>query len=175
MGLKKCQVPQHLTPVNVPHRTGSSARSLGHEPIKPNPTGLLQEAVRIARPESAASCAFSADDSRNLAAIENPGSFPLVTLSGLQIANGFTRVVFGGRGAYVEFTSDQLVQNAVHLPSDQLWRRSRNWRSKVFYEEYRSHCPTNAKLYFQRKTVTYADYQVGFFYVAPTDLDVGKG
>ena len=47
---------------------------------------------------------------------------PFNTYSGLRIANGFERVVIGDRGAYIEFTDEQIVQDNIFIPDDQQWR-----------------------------------------------------
>ena len=47
------------------------------------------------------------------------------------------------------------------------------WRldnEKVYYWEFRSMDVSNVMIYFQMKTVNYADYKIGFFYVDPEDV-----
>jgi hypothetical protein len=83
------------------------------------------------------------------------------TLSGVVVAHSFTRIVHGGRGAYVEFNSI----NVLHIPDDQRWRV---YSKKSFYIEYRT--LDNIKVYHQLKEVDYADYKVGMFYISPVFL-----
>jgi hypothetical protein len=55
----------------------------------------------------------------------------------------------------------------LHIPPDQEWRIH---SEKAFYIEHRSRDAANVKVYEQRRTVDYADYRVGMFYIAPEDL-----
>ena len=93
------------------------------------------------------------------------------TASGEQIATGFTRLVVGGRGAYLEFTKEQLVAANLHMPENQEWRISSCKQGRAYYLEYRSNTD-NVKIYYQRKTVNYADYRIGLFYIDPNELNV---
>ena len=88
------------------------------------------------------------------------GQLPVKTLSGLAIASDFTRIVYGERGAYVEFASKQMVKKALRISTTPHW----------YYKEFRTVDSTNAKVYFQRYVVSYADYKVGMYYVSPSLL-----
>jgi hypothetical protein len=44
----------------------------------------------------------------------------------------------------------------------------------VYYAEYRSHDKSDVKVYWQKKTVDYADYRVGRYYISPFDLVDGE-
>lgn len=85
------------------------------------------------------------------------------TQSGLILANDYTRLVKGGRGDYIEFDDDQIVLENIHIPGDQKWRLTDKYKNTVFYDEWRSKCPSNVKLYFQRNFVGYADYNPGMW------------
>jgi len=89
------------------------------------------------------------------------------TKAGIAIAYRFIRIVHGGRGAYVEIPNDKIILQNLYLPEGQEWRIG---NIDVYYVEMRSMCETNAKLYFQQKTVEYADYKIGCWYVSPRDL-----
>jgi hypothetical protein len=83
------------------------------------------------------------------------------------VAIGYTRIVIGKRGPYVEFTRDQIQWHAFKVPHDQIFR----WTDeRAYYVEYRSFDESRTMLYFQKRTVGYADYKVGMCYIAPTDL-----
>ena len=87
------------------------------------------------------------------------------TLSNLLIANGYTRVVIGGRGPYIEFDKKQIIIDNfyyVHYPKH------------VYYQEFRSKCLSNTKLYYQEKLVNYADYKIGKLYISPFELTSDK-
>lgn len=89
----------------------------------------------------------------------------VVTRAGIEIARRMTRVVHGGRGDYIEFANVDAVMQNLCIPEKE---RCRITDDKYYYVEYRS-IPDNVKVYFQKKTVDYADYKVGFFYVSPRD------
>lgn len=91
------------------------------------------------------------------------------TRSGLWVAHGYTRMVWGGRGPYVEFDTGSFIPGALAVPDDQRWRLgSRNPR--IYYEEWRTTDSCNVMVYRQLREVSYADYRVGMWYISPVDL-----
>lgn len=98
---------------------------------------------------------------------ENGSTIDLYTKSMTLISNGYERVVIGGRGPYVEFTDKQIELNAFIIPKNQLYRLT---DLRIYYVEFRSNDVSNVKLYYQLKTVAYADYKIGYFYIDPNDL-----
>lgn len=85
----------------------------------------------------------------------------------LCLASGYERVEYGKRGPYIEFNEDQIILNNFYIPMCEKWRiRS----DRAFYIEFRSKCDGYVKLYFQKQTVSYAFYKIGYFYISPTDL-----
>lgn len=84
------------------------------------------------------------------------------TASGLHIATGYKRIVIGDRGAYVEFSPQQIVRENLHKPVQR----------HVYFTEWRSNDESNAMVYDQRRIVKYADYKVGLYYISPSDLYV---
>ncbi len=91
---------------------------------------------------------------------------PFYTKSGTLIASEHERVVVGERGPYVEFSPEQVNMSELRfIPYNEKGNRH------VYFYEYRSNDPANVMVYHQRRTVKYADYRVGMFYVAPTDLE----
>jgi len=104
---------------------------------------------------------------------EGNGGLPLYTKGfGLQVSNGYKRIVMGGRGPYVEFTEDQIIFKSFHIPKNQLYRLT---DKRVYYVEMRSTDDNNVKMYFQLQTVAYADYKIGMFYISPYDLYYSTG
>lgn len=89
------------------------------------------------------------------------------TESGTVVAKGYERIVIGGRGPYVEFTEAQIVKDAIVIPENMQWRLS---NGNSYYDEWRTTDESNVKLYQQKKTVDYADYKVGFWYITPFAL-----
>ena len=89
---------------------------------------------------------------------------------GTLLAKGCLRLVCGGRGDYLEFAQEHICWENFHIPADQAYRLSPPWDERVFYIEFRSNGPSNIKLYFQRRLVSYADYRIGCCYLSPDDL-----
>jgi len=87
--------------------------------------------------------------------------------TGLLLARGYTRVVIGKRGPYVEFDQKHIHWPHFFIPCCEAYRQT---NSIVFYLEYRSFDNANVKLYLQKRRVAYADYKIGLCYIAPSDL-----
>ena len=104
---------------------------------------------------------------------ENECKIPLVVKKSgkLVIANTYNRVVIGKRGPYVEFTKNQIYAQGLYIPTKQLYRLS---DPKVYYIEFRT-TEGNAKVYYQMRTVAYADYKIEHFYISPIDLETEDG
>ena len=77
-------------------------------------------------------------------------SMQLFTAHGLLLARGYERVEFGGRGPYLEMTSEQLQHSNVHRIAD---------ANHVYFHEFRSNCKSNVMVYLQIRPVDYARYQ----------------
>lgn len=90
-----------------------------------------------------------------------------ISTGGLHLATGYLRVVIGKRGPYVEFHPRQIVWGNFCVPASESYRLKNRL---VFYDEYRSLDPSWVKLYFQKRTVAYADYKVGLCYMSPMEL-----
>jgi hypothetical protein len=81
------------------------------------------------------------------------------------VATGSGHVVVGARGPYVEFRRDQMVMG--NLTQVVGLCPHHNQRHKYFHE-WRA--LDNTMIYEQRQTVSYANYRIGYFYAAPSDL-----
>lgn len=90
---------------------------------------------------------------------EGHESMMLLTLSGLLVAVGFTRVVIGARGPYMEFDWKNIIEKSFR------WERV-----GAYYTEYRTIDACNVKVYHQIEPVTYADYRRDRWYISPFDL-----
>lgn len=82
--------------------------------------------------------------------------------NGTLFAKGYNRIVHGERGDYVEFEGDQIIPKLVskfgNLPTDDL---------DIYYWWLTPVTDPDTKVYFQKKTVKYADYKIGKYYVSP--------
>lgn len=94
------------------------------------------------------------------------------TLDGTLVATGYSRIVIGGRGPYVEFDPRHIYLESLHLPELQEWRTS---SSAAYYVEYRTTDKANVKFYHQLKPVDYADYVIGRWYASPFLLKTEQG
>ena len=99
--------------------------------------------------------------------LEDGLNIPLfLTAPNFVISNGYNRVVIGQRGPYIEFNKNQIFCNKLYIPNSQLYRLS---DPKVYYIEFRT-TDFDAKVYYQMRSVAYADYKIGCFYISPNDL-----
>jgi hypothetical protein len=94
-------------------------------------------------------------------------SLEFYTFSDLLVARGFTRVVIGERGPYIEFSDSNIIVGSVYVPQE-LTKRLGN--DLYYYDEYRTIDTSMVMLYKQKKTVDYADYKVGMWYISPRFL-----
>lgn len=82
--------------------------------------------------------------------------------NGTLFATGYNRIVHGERGDYVEFEKDQIVPKLIskfgNKPTDDL---------DIYYWWLIPTTDKNTKVYLQKKTVKYADYKIGKYYVSP--------
>ncbi len=85
------------------------------------------------------------------------------------LANNYTRIVHGGRGSYVEIDPSQIIKSEVMIAPGEEYRFDESWRNKVYYFWYVTKTG-NRKVYYQLKTVSYADYIIGMVYVSPDDV-----
>ncbi len=91
-------------------------------------------------------------------------SCSIYSKSGVQIAAGFTRIVVGDYGAYLEIASEQICSNnlipkfrsiAPSRPVKYIWLTTKDGLAKVYH---------------QQAAVKYADYKPGMYYVAPDEV-----
>ena len=107
-------------------------------------------------------------DVKELLKIKDSGdNITLYTNAGLPLLTSYNRVVFGGRGPYVEVYDTKIKNKNIHVPVEQIYRLT---DLRVYYVEFLSNDLSNVKVYYQLKTVAYADYKIGLFYISPFDL-----
>lgn len=85
-------------------------------------------------------------------------------LDGTLFANGFNRVVHGERGDYVEFEDKHILLPLISKFGNDILKDDIDTYYWWLYPE--NHFET--KVYLQRKTVKYADYKIGKYYVSPS-------
>ena len=94
------------------------------------------------------------------------------SLSGQIVAQGYNRVVVGGRGPYVEFERSHLVCEMVSVLGNSINFDKPENPKDLYYFHLCPKSDESLKIYFQLKTVKYADYKVGKFYISPSLLDM---
>ena len=91
--------------------------------------------------------------------------------SGTLIATGYNRVVIGDYGAFVEFDKAQAVSQNIKVKAGQEYRYNDEQYSKnVKYLWLTAKDNSDCKIYFQKKTVDYADYKAEMFYISPYEV-----
>lgn len=106
---------------------------------------------------------------KNLNGFENHNRS--LKINGMDFARGFTRVVIGDYGPYVEFNGDDVIVPLRCQPGQE-WRMDEDYLSRVDLNiKYRWYTFAGKKVYHQVGPVKYADYVVGQFYVSVYDFD----
>lgn len=92
---------------------------------------------------------------------------PLFSKNGSQIAKGYDRIVIGDYGAFIEFSKSDAMKFDYIVESGQEYRMiDPKYKDNVKYDWYTMDDGSHVKIYHQKKQVTYADYQVGKYYVS---------
>jgi hypothetical protein len=91
---------------------------------------------------------------------------PIFSKNGVLVAVGFNHIVVGDYGPYIEIWDGYINADALKVPDDQRWR----FQKKYVGVKYHWYDIDGVKVYHQLKPVSYADYQVGEYYVSPDDV-----
>ena len=103
-------------------------------------------------------------------------SKPLYTLVGTKIAEGYERIVIGDYGAFIEISESQIVKENIELQKGQEYRYTdARYRRNAKYYWLTAKDGSGVKIYLQKKTVSYASYQVGWFYVSQFAVSLKNG
>jgi hypothetical protein len=99
--------------------------------------------------------------------------FKLYSKSGTLISSGYNRIVIGDYGAFIEFDLKQVVKKNLKIKKGQEYRiKDEKYKNNVKYIWLTAKDESDIKVYFQRKTVVYADYIPNVFYVSPFEIMV---
>lgn len=92
---------------------------------------------------------------------------PLYTTSGTLICSSFDRIVIGDYGAFVEFTPDKANERAFIIAPGQEYRiNDPRFSKNIKYEWWTVNDKSGVKIYKQKRSVTYAAYIPGRYYVS---------
>ena len=90
----------------------------------------------------------------------------LYTLNGSLICNGYDRIVIGDYGAYIEFSSEQANKDLFAVAAGQEYRIDNLRYANVKYAWLTINDESQIKIYYQKNTVSYADYKPQHYYVS---------
>lgn len=90
--------------------------------------------------------------------------------SGLLISNGYKRIVIGDYGAFIEFDKSQAVVSNIIVKPGQEYRQQPFFVKTVKYFWLTDKNNSDIKIYYQLRTVNYADYKPSNFYVSHDDV-----
>lgn len=90
---------------------------------------------------------------------------PLYSLNGSLICNGYDRIVIGDYGAYIEFSSEQANKDLFIIAPGQEYRLEPRY-SNAKYIWLTIDDGSQIKIYYQKNTVSYADYKPQYYYIS---------
>lgn len=105
---------------------------------------------------------------------DNNQSHNLHSRDGVLLAKGWSRVVIGDYGAFVEIPDDLICkENIIVKPGEEYRIHDPKYSQHVKYHWYIPKTGYASKLYFQQGEVTYADYKAGMWYISPHETKEG--
>ena len=103
--------------------------------------------------------------------INGDKSFKLYSKENTLISDGYNRIVIGDYGAFIEFDSTQIIKSNIKVKKGEEYRiHDDKYNKSVKYFWFTAKDNSDIKIYYQQKTVPYADYQPNMFYVSPFDI-----
>lgn len=96
--------------------------------------------------------------------------FPLYSRSNTLIASHFKRVVIGHYGAFIEIDDCDIVKENIKVAPGQEYRLTERYRNNVKYFWNTTRDDSMCKLYEQQRSVSYADYKPGKWYISPYEV-----
>ena len=91
---------------------------------------------------------------------------PLYTSCGTKICSSYNRIVIGDYGAFVEFDSEPDDVSFIIQPGQEYRVTDDRYINNVKYIWLTVNDFSGVKIYYQKKTVKYADYIPGKYYVS---------
>lgn len=103
----------------------------------------------------------------------NGGTETLYTLNGSPICDGYDRIVIGDYGAFIEFSASPYTNTFIIAPGQEFRIYDKQFANRVKYIWLTIDDGSNIKIYDQKRTVLYADYQPKKFYVSVHEVAIG--
>ena len=94
------------------------------------------------------------------------GGGALRTLMGSVICSRYRRIVVGDYGAFIEFDSPYNESSFVIAPGQEYRVNDERYSRNVKYIWLTINDGSRVKIYYQKRSVTYADYLPGMYYVS---------
>lgn len=92
------------------------------------------------------------------------GGEKLLSVNGTPICNSYDRIAIGDYGAFIEFS--EPATEFICQPGQEYRMNDSKYMYKVKYDWLTVPDNSNIKIYKQKRTVTYADYKAGKYYVS---------
>lgn len=97
----------------------------------------------------------------------NGDTQPLCSAAGTILCYAYRRVVIGDYGAFLECSPEDIILSSLCCKPGQEYRyQDERYSKSVKYLWLTTKDSSNCKVYLQRKTVEYADYLPGMYYVS---------
>lgn len=94
---------------------------------------------------------------------------PLYLRNGECFAKGYSRIIVGNYGAFLEIEPKDILGNLLYTKPEEAYRETEKYRNNVKYF-WKTVGNTGAKIYEQRRGVSYADYKPGCYYISPYEV-----
>ena len=95
----------------------------------------------------------------------NGDRIELCTIKGTIFSKGYERVVIGDYGAFIEISKNDIITDNMILKEGEEYRLSDKYNVKYLW--YTINDYSDIKIYFQQRSVVYADYKPDMYYVCP--------
>lgn len=96
---------------------------------------------------------------------------PLISLDGTLLCTRFDRIVIGDYGAFLEISPEYMVKENLKCKQGQEYRMNDpKYKDNVKYDWLTPKDESDCKIYHQKKTVSYADYQPLKYYISPYEV-----
>lgn len=103
--------------------------------------------------------------------INGDENLKLYTSEGTHISNGYDRIVIGDYGPFIEFSKEKIVRNNIKVKKGEEFRiKDPNFINEVKYIWLTAKDASDIKIYYQKRTVKYADYKEEMFYISPFEI-----
>ena len=97
----------------------------------------------------------------------NGDTNPLCSADGTVLCFGYRRIVIGDYGAFVEISPEEVILSSLCCKPGQEYRyQDERYSKNVKYLWLTTKDTSDCKVYLQRKTVEYADYLPGMYYIS---------